>query len=347
IGHVGHVISGMFKVGDEVELKIDTDRRNLICGNHSATHLLQRALRMVLGGHVEQAGSDVDEARLRFDFTHFSAMTPSEIKQVEEIVNEQIAQGLEVHTDIMDVEEAKKTGAMALFGEKYAEKVRVVSMGDFSKELCGGTHVSNTNTISCFKIISENGISAGVRRIEALTSKGLLAYYADIEEKYNKLSQTAKVAPDMLETKIAQLIAENKQLASENEKLKAKMASDSLGNVMNQVVEVKGVKVLAASIDGAGMNELRTLSDDLRDKLGDGVIVLASAADGKVNLIAAATDSVQNKGVHAGNLIKEIAPIVGGGGGGRPSMAQAGGKNPEGIEEALKKAVEVITNQIK
>ncbi len=347
IGHVGHVISGMFKVGDEVELKIDINRRNLICGNHSATHLLQKALRIVLGNHVEQAGSDVDDNRLRFDFTHFSAMTPAEIKQVEQIVNDQIAEGLEVHTDVMDIEEAKKTGAMALFGEKYAEKVRVVSMGDFSKELCGGTHVSNTNTISCFKIISENGISAGVRRIEALTSKGLLAYYADIEEKYNKLSQTAKVAPDMLETKIAQLIAENKQLASENEKLKAKMASDSLGNVMNQVVEVKGVKVLAAAIDGAGMNELRNLSDDLRDKLGDGVIVLASAADGKVNLIAAATDSVQNMGVHAGNLIKEIAPIVGGGGGGRPSMAQAGGKNPEGIKEALEKAIEVISSQIK
>lgn len=347
IGHVGYVTSGMFKTGDKVTLSINKARRAATAKNHSATHLLQKALRMVLGNHVEQAGSYVDDARLRFDFTHFSAMTPDEIARVEQIVNDEIAADLAVSTEIMSIEDAKKSGAMALFGEKYGDSVRVVSMGDFSKELCGGTHVSNTGSIAAFKIISEAGVSAGVRRIEALTSKGLLAHYEEIERKYNALAALTKTAPDALEARITALLGEVKALSSENEKLKNEKAKDSLGDVMNSVVDIKGVKFLAAAVPGVEMNELRNLGDSLKEKLGEGVIVLASDAGGKVNLIAMASDEAMARGVHAGNLIREIAPLVGGGGGGRPNMAQAGGKNPAGISDALKKAAEAAQAQIK
>ena len=347
IGHVGHVTSGMFKTGDKVTLSINKARRAATAKNHSATHLLQKALRMVLGNHVEQAGSYVDDARLRFDFTHFSAMTPDEIARVEQIVNDEIAADLAVSTEIMSIEDAKKSGAMALFGEKYGDSVRVVSMGDFSKELCGGTHVSNTGSIAAFKIISEAGVSAGVRRIEALTSKGLLAHYEEIERKYNALAALTKTVPDALEARITALLGEVKALSSENEKLKNEKAKDSLGDVMNSVVDIKGVKFLAAAVPGVEMNELRNLGDSLKEKLGEGVIVLASDAGGKVNLIAMASDEAMARGVHAGNLIREIAPLVGGGGGGRPNMAQAGGKNPAGISDALKKAAEAALAQIK
>ena len=347
IGHVGHVTSGMFKTGDKVTLSINKARRAATAKNHSATHLLQKALRMVLGNHVEQAGSYVDDARLRFDFTHFSAMSPDEIARVEQIVNDEIAADLAVSTEIMSIEDAKKSGAMALFGEKYGDSVRVVSMGDFSKELCGGTHVSNTGSIAAFKIISEAGVSAGVRRIEALTSKGLLAHYEEIERKYNALAALTKTAPDALEARITALLGEVKALSSENEKLKNEKVKDSLGDVINSVVDIKGVKFLAAAVPGVEMNELRNLGDSLKEKLGEGVIVLASDAGGKVNLIAMASDEAMARGVHAGNLIREIAPLVGGGGGGRPNMAQAGGKNPAGISDALKKAAEAALAQIK
>ena len=346
IGHVGKVTAGMFKVGDKVTLTVDSAKRANTAKNHSATHLLQKALRLVLGNHVEQAGSDVDENRLRFDFTHFSALTADELAQVEAIVNEEIAADLPVVTDVMSIEDAKKSGAMALFGEKYGDSVRVVSMGDFSKELCGGTHVKNTGVIQCFKIVSETGVSAGVRRIEALTSSGLLAYYAQIEKKYNDLAALAKTTPDNLAGRVNALMAEVKELQSENEKLKAASAKDALGDVMSKVEEIGGIKVLAASVPGVDMNELRNLGDDLKAKLGDGVVVLASELDGKVNLIAMATDAAMAAGVHAGNLIKGIAPIVGGGGGGRPNMAQAGGKNPAGIDEAIAKASDIVKEQI-
>ena len=274
-------------------------------------------------------------------------MTPDEIARVEQIVNDEIAADLAVSTEIMSIEDAKKSGAMALFGEKYGDSVRVVSMGDFSKELCGGTHVSNTGSIAAFKIISEAGVSAGVRRIEALTSKGLLAHYEEIERKYNALAALTKTAPDALEARITALLGEVKALSSENEKLKNEKAKDSLGDVMNSVVDIKGVKFLAAAVPGVEMNELRNLGDSLKEKLGEGVIVLASDAGGKVNLIAMASDEAMARGVHAGNLIREIAPLVGGGGGGRPNMAQAGGKNPAGISDALKKAAEAALAQIK
>lgn len=345
IGHVGVVIKGMIKTGDQAELCVDAEKRALSARNHSATHLLQKALRTVLGTHVEQAGSSVNEDRLRFDFSHFSAMTAEELQKVEEIVNEQIVAGLPVKVENMPIEEARKTGAQALFGEKYGDVVRVVNMGDYSIEFCGGTHVKNTNEIMAFKILSESGVAAGVRRIEALTSKGLIRYYDNLEKKLNEAAKVLKATPDNLAEKIAHLTAENKALHSEVESLKSKLAQDAMGDVMDQVQEIKGVKLLAAEVDGVDMNGLRDLGDQLKEKLGEGVVVLASGNDGKVSLMVTATDAAMKQGAHAGNLVKAIAGLVGGGGGGRPNMAQAGGKNPAGIQEALKKAAEALEGQ--
>ena len=347
VGHVGKVVKGMFQNGETVTLKVNGQNRALTARNHSATHLLHKALRLVLGEHVEQAGSLVTKDRLRFDFTHFSAMTAEEIKKVEEIVNNEIKAGLEICTEVMNLEDAKKTGAMALFGEKYGESVRVVKMGDFSTELCGGTHAGNTNTIGSFKILSEAGIAAGVRRIEALTSDGLIAHYENVEKELHEAAQAAKANPADLTAKILSMMEEIKALHAENEKLKSKMAKEAMGDVMDQVKEVKGVKVLAVKADGVDMNGLRNLGDQLKEKLGEGVIVIASVLDGKVNLMATATDGAMKQGAHAGNLIKAIAGLVGGGGGGRPNMAQAGGKNPEGVAAALEKVIEVVEGQIK
>ena len=347
VGHVGKMVSGMFQNGETVTLKVNENNRALTARNHSATHLLHKALRVVLGEHIEQAGSLVSKDRLRFDFTHFSAMSAEEIKKVEELVNEAIHKNMEIHTDVMSLEDAKKTGAMALFGEKYGESVRVVKMGDFSTELCGGTHCDNTGSISSFKIISEAGIAAGVRRIEALTSDGLIAHYEQVENELHAAAAAAKATPADLTAKIASMMEEIKALHSENEKLKSKLAKEAMGDVMDQVKEVKGVKVLSVRADGVDMNGLRNLGDQLKEKLGEGVIVIASVLDGKVNLMATATDGAMKQGAHAGNLIKAIAGLVGGGGGGRPNMAQAGGKNPEGVAAALEKVAEVVSEQIK
>ena len=347
IGHIGVMTKGMIKDGDKVTLEVDAKKRALSARNHSATHLLQKALRTVLGTHVEQAGSSVNEDRLRFDFTHFSAMTAEELKKVEDIVNEQISKGLDVIVKNMPIEEAKKTGAQALFGEKYGDIVRVVNMSDFSIEFCGGTHVKNTSEIMAFKIISETGVAAGVRRIEALTSDGLMKYYAQIEETLNKAAHLMKTTPDNLADKITHMMAENKSLHGEVESLKSRMAQEAAGDGMDRVREVKGVKLLAAQRDGIDMNGLRDLGDQFKAKLGEGVVVLASANDGKVSLMVTATDGAMKQGAHAGNLVKGIAGCVGGGGGGRPNMAQAGGKNPAGIPDALEKAAEVLESQIK
>ena len=347
VGHIGKMIRGMIKSGDQAELMVDEKLRSQTCKNHSATHLLQKALRIVLGTHVEQAGSYQDNERTRFDFTHFQAMTADEIARVEQIVNDEIAAALPVETAVMSVDEAKKTGAMALFGEKYGEKVRVVSMGDFSKEFCGGTHVKNTSEITAFKIISESGVAAGVRRIEALTGENVFAYYKHMEEELNTAAKTVKATPANLVERLEHLMAEMKALQSENESLKSKAAKDALGDVMDQVTEIKGVKLLAASVDGVDMNGLRELGDQLKEKLGEGVVVLASANEGKVNLIAMATDGAMKQGAHAGNLIKAIAAKVGGGGGGRPNMAQAGGKNPAGIPDAIAEAKNALEGMLK
>lgn len=346
VGHIGTVTRGMIKVGDVASLSVDASKRADTCKNHSATHLLQKALRTVLGSHVEQAGSYVDGERLRFDFSHFSAMTPEELEKVEAIVNEKIAENILVDTQVMTMEEAKKTGAMALFGEKYGDTVRVVMMGDFSKEFCGGTHVKNTGAIGAFKILSESGVAAGVRRIEALTGNGVMKYYKEMEEKVYAVAKVLKAAPANVVEKAEHLAVENKALHSELESMKSKAARDALGDVMNQVTEVKGVKLLATKVSGVDMNGLRDLGDQLKEKLGEGVILLASDLDGKVNLVAMATEEAMAKGAHAGNLIKGIAALVGGGGGGRPNMAQAGGKNPGGIEEAIAQSKAVLEGQI-
>ena len=346
VGHIGKMVSGMIKTGDDVTLTVDVALREKTCKNHSATHLLQKALREVLGTHVEQAGSYQDAERTRFDFSHFQAMTAEELANVEAMVNAKIAENIAVVTDVMTADEAKKSGAMALFGEKYGEEVRVVSMGDFSKELCGGTHVKNTGEIVAFKILSESGVAAGVRRIEALTGENVFAYYKNVEAQLEEAAKAAKATPANLVEKIEHMMAEIKALSSEVESLKSKAAKEALGDVMDQVVDVKGVKLLATSVSGVDMNGLRDLGDQLKEKLGDGVVVLASEADGKVNLIAMATDAAMAKGAHAGNLIKAIAGKVGGGGGGRPNMAQAGGKNPAGIVDAIAEAKVALESQI-
>ena len=347
VAHIGKMTAGMIKTGDKVTLAVDAENRASTCRNHSATHLLQKALRDVLGSHVEQAGSYQDAERTRFDFSHFQAMTKEELDKVEEIVNAKISEEIDVVTNVMSIDEAKKSGAMALFGEKYGESVRVVSMGDFSKELCGGTHVKNTGEIRNFKIISENGVAAGTRRIEAITGNNVISYYKDVEKQLAEAAVAAKTTPASLTDKINHMMADMKALQSEIESLKSKAAKDALGDVMDQVIDVKGVKLLATKVSGVDMNGLRDLGDQLREKLSDGVIVIASDADGKVNLIAMATDEAMSKGAHAGNLIKGIAALVGGGGGGRPNMAQAGGKNPAGIDAAIAEAKNVLEGQIK
>ena len=346
IVHVGQMTSGELRVGDTVTLKVDADRRSAIARNHSATHLLQKALREVLGSHVEQAGSDVNPDRLRFDFTHFSAMTKEEIAKVEDIVNTKIAEAIPVVTEVMSLEEAKKTGAMALFGEKYGEKVRVVEMGDFSVELCGGTHVKNTSEIAAFKILSESGVAAGVRRIEALTSRAVFTYYDQVEQQLQEAATLAKCTPAGLTEKISHMLAEIRSLHAENESLKSKAAKDAMGDITDRMQQVGDLSFLAAAVPDVDMNGLRDLGDDLKAKMGEGVVVLASAKDGKVSLIAMATDGAVKKGAHAGNLIKGIAGLVGGGGGGRPNMAQAGGKKPDGIDAALAEAKTVLESQI-
>ena len=346
IAHIGQVIRGMFKTGDKVILKVDEENRMATCRNHSATHLLQKALREVLGTHVEQSGSYQDAGRTRFDFSHFKAMTPEEIKAVEKLVNEKIAESIPVDTKVMSIEEAKKSGAMALFGEKYGDEVRVVGMGDFSKEFCGGTHVKNTGMIGQFKIISENGVAAGIRRIEAITGNNVIKYYENLENTIAEAAKLLKASPDKLVEKAKHLMEELKSLQSENESLKNKAAKEALGDVMDKVVEIGGVKVLAVDIPDTDGNELRNLGDELKNKLGEGLIFLASAKDGKVNLVAMATDGAVKAGVHAGNLIKAVAPIVGGGGGGRPNMAQAGGKLPEKKADAVKAVVNEVKKQL-
>ncbi|MCR5404423.1 MAG: alanine--tRNA ligase [Butyrivibrio sp.] len=344
--HIGTVLEGSFKCGDTVTLKVDEENRAKTCRNHSATHLLQKALREVLGDHVEQAGSYQDPDKTRFDFSHHQAMTAEELSRVEDLVNEKIAEALPVVTEEMTMEEAKKTGAMALFGEKYGDRVRVVKMGDFSIELCGGTHVSNTSHVGIFKIVSESGVAAGVRRIEALTGSNARNYYKNVEDNLNNAAKLLKSNPSDISEHIRKLQDELKALRSENESLKSKEAQAALGDVSDQVKEVNGVKLLAAAVKGVDMNGLRDLGDQMKTKLGEGVVVLVSEADGKVSLVAMATDGAIKKGAHAGNLIKAVAPKVGGGGGGRPNMAQAGGKNPAGIADALKEAENVLGQQI-
>lgn len=346
IAHIGQVTRGMFTLGEQVELVVDEKNRKDICRNHSATHLLQKALREVLGTHVEQAGSYQDAYRTRFDFSHFQAMTPQELKEVEDLVNEKIQEELPVGTKIMSLEDARKSGAMALFGEKYGDEVRVVTMGDFSTELCGGTHVKNTVEICSFKIVSESGIAAGVRRIEALTGRNVRSYFTKIEQEMQKAAEKLKASPAELTDKITHLQEQLKKLQSENESLKRKEAQKSLGDLSETAKDVNGTKLIAASLKGVDMNGLRDLCDTMKQKEKNAVIVLVSDNGDKAQLVVMADAEAVKKGAHAGNLIKQIAPKIGGGGGGRPDMAQAGGKNPSGIADALKEAEAALSAQL-
>ncbi|WP_418700134.1 alanine--tRNA ligase [Anaerotignum sp.] len=346
IAHMGEVTEGLVQVGEMACASIDVELRMASSRNHSATHLLHKALRTVLGTHVEQAGSYVSADRLRFDFTHFAAMTADEIKEVERLVNDAIFASYDVHTDEMSIDEARNRGAMALFGEKYGEVVRVVDMGGYSIELCGGAHLKNTAQVGSFKILSENGVAAGVRRIEAVTGKEALKHYQAQEDEIKEICRLVKSTPDKLLSRLEQLLAEQKETAKELEKLKAKMAGGAADEMLSGKVEIGGVAVLAAEVKDMDGNALRTLGDQLKQKLGSGVVVLASGKDGKVNLMAMATDDVVKKGVHAGNIIKAAAAVCGGGGGGRPNMAQAGGKDASKIADALEKAKAVVAEQL-
>ena len=346
IAHMGEVTEGLVQVGEMACASIDVELRMASSRNHSATHLLHKALRTVLGTHVEQAGSYVSTERLRFDFTHFAAMTADEIKEVERLVNDAIFASYDVHTDEMSIDEARNRGAMALFGEKYGEVVRVVDMGGYSIELCGGAHLKNTAQVGSFKILSENGVAAGVRRIEAVTGKEALKHYQAQEDEIKEICRLVKSTPDKLLARLEQLLAEQKETAKELEKLKAKMAGGAADEMLNSKVEIGGVAVLAAEVKDMDGNALRTMGDQLKQKLGSGVVVLASGKDGKVNLMAMATDDVVKKGVHAGNIIKAAAAVCGGGGGGRPNMAQAGGKDASKIADALEKAKAVVAEQL-
>ena len=347
VGHVGVMTEGMLAVGETVTTKVAADARAATCKNHSATHLLQKALRTVLGSHVEQKGSLVTPNRLRFDFAHFQAMTADELAKVETLVNAQIAADLAVNTAEMTVDEAKKAGATALFGEKYGDTVRVVSMGDFSKELCGGTHVSHTGTITLFKILSEGGVAAGVRRIEALTGEGVLAYYAALEAKMSRIAATLRAKDNEIEDRVAHLQAQVKELSAENESLKNKLAQSAMGDVMSLVQEIGGVKVLATRVPDVDTAALRELGDQLRDKIGQGVVVLVTTFADKVSILATATADAVAAGVHAGNIVKTVSAVCDGKGGGRPDSAMAGGKDVSKADDVVAAVADTIAGMLK
>jgi alanyl-tRNA synthetase len=345
--HHGYVKKGTFKKNETVTAKIDVVRRSLIKGNHSATHLLQAALREVLGSHVKQAGSFVDAERLRFDFSHFEGMTADQIAKVEMIVNTRIWENLDVTAKEMKIEDALKTGAMAEFGEKYGEVVRVVAMGDFSREFCGGTHVDNTGKIGVFKILKESSPGAGTRRIEGVTLKGVGDRYSSLEEIVSTLAAEFNAPEKDLVAKIKDLMAENKFLQKEIQKAKSANLASNLDAMISSAVEISGIKVIAQSFDGASIDDLKVLADTVRNKVESCVVVFASSVDGKAALLVAAAKSALDKGADAGAVIKKIAPIVGGGGGGRKDMAQAGGKDPSKIKDAVEEGIAALKGLIK
>ncbi len=338
--HIGKVQSGSVQVNDGVTAAIDKDRRLATARNHTVTHLLHQALRNTLGDHVNQAGSLVSPERLRFDFTHFSAITSEQLSAIESEVNGKILENLPVVVAEMNVDEAKKSGAKALFGEKYGQTVRVVRAGEYSMELCGGTHLHATGEAGLIKILGESGIAAGVRRIEALTGLGAINYYRLKEDQLKLAAEAAKTGTDDLVRRIETLNDEVKSARKEIESVNTKILMDSLDSVVSGAGTVKGFKIVAAKLEGQDMNTLRTASDDLKNRIGSGVVILVSYKDDKVNLIVSATKDAVAAGIHSGNLVKEAAALCGGGGGGRPDMAQAGGKNPEGMDAALKAARE-------
>ncbi len=346
IGHVGEVVEGVIQKGQKATMIVDASSRLATARNHTATHLLQKALRNVLGTHVEQAGSLVDPEHLRFDFTHFEPMTKEELKQVESEVNEEVMAALPVTTRVMSLDDARKTGAMALFGEKYGSKVRVVSMGDYSIELCGGTHLTNTAQIGSFKILSEQGSAAGVRRITAVTGTGALAYYQKMEDELDQTASILKAKKEEVAKAALSQQEKIRQLQKEIDSLKDQMASSAASDVLSKAVDVKGVKVLASYEPDLDVASLKVLGDNLKEKLGDSVVILACGKD-KLVFVVMATDGAVKRGAHAGNIVREAAKCAGGNGGGRPNMAQAGGKDASKVQDALSKALETAKDLIK
>jgi alanyl-tRNA synthetase len=344
--HHGQVDEGVLKVGDQVTTEVDVDRRRATALNHSATHLLHAALREVLGSHVQQKGSLVDADRLRFDFSHFEAVTDAQLKQIEDIVNAQIRANSPVETEIMPIDEAKAKGAAALFGEKYDEVVRVLTMGHgFSIELCGGTHVTRTGDIGLMKIVSESGIASGVRRIEAVTGQAALRWFRDSEAVIGDLAAMVKGTRDSVVDKVRQLNERSRQLEKEIERLTAKLASARSDDLLNQVVEVNGIKVLAAQLEGVEAKSLRDSIDQLKNKLGSGVVILMTAQGDKVSVAAGVTKDLTDR-VKAGDLVRELAAQLGGKGGGRPDMAQGGGSDVQAMPAALKSVPDLVAQAL-
>ncbi len=346
VHHVVRVEEGTIKIGDEVKAKVDMVTRMSTARNHTATHLLHKALRDIVGEHVHQAGSLVTPDRLRFDFTHFEGLTKDQITQIEEKVNQQILMALDVRTFETSIEDAKKIGAQALFGEKYGDVVRVVKVGEYSTELCGGTHVSNSGEIGMFIMLSEAGVAAGVRRIEAITGMEAYKYVQKNQKTIQEIADTLKTQVQNVVERVADLVHETKEKDREINKLKSQLASNSTGDILDKATVVGGINVVVEVLENQEMDDLRKIGDVLKEKIGSGVIVLGSSNQDKVNFVAMATKDAVSKGVHAGNLVKEAAKIAGGGGGGRPDMAQAGGKNPEKMQEALDTVKEILINQL-
>lgn len=345
--HIVTVKKGVIKIGDIVEAKVDEIERINIARNHSVTHILHKVLKEVLGEHVNQAGSLVMPERLRFDFSHFEGLTENEVNIIEQKVNDIILQGLDVETLETSLEEARKLGVVALFDEKYGSVVRVVKIGEYSKELCGGTHVNNSSNIGLFKIISESGIASGVRRIEAITGQHVYKYLKNMESQIYEVAEILKTNKTDIIGKVKQLSEESRSLIKELDKLKSKFATSKLDDIVNEVIIVEGVNVIAKSVDGMDANNLRQLGDRIKNSMESVVLVLGTANDDKVNLIAMASNDLVSRGIHAGNIIREVAKITGGGGGGKPDMAQAGGKDPSKLQEALNKVKDLVKDQIK
>ena len=347
IKHIGFVKKGQIKVSDALESKVNKEVRMASARNHTATHLLHEALKEVLGDHVNQAGSLVTPERLRFDVTHFEPISKEELKAVEEKVNKAILDALEVNCEIMNINDAKEKGAMALFGEKYGNEVRVVSMGDYSVELCGGTHLTNTSQVGLFKILSEGGVAAGVRRIEAITGHAVYEYLTNRDNMINEVCSALKTKEDNLVQRANHLVEENKALAKELHETRTKLNLQSVDSLLDAKVEINGVNLLCAKFEDIDMNTLKETADTLRDKVGSGVVVLSNVADNKVNFVVTATQDVIEKGIHSGNIVREVAKIANGKGGGRPNMAQAGATDVSKVDEALSYASEVVKSQVK
>jgi alanyl-tRNA synthetase len=345
--HRGKVTNGILSEGQQVDVQVDRTRRMATCRNHSATHLLHKALKEVLGDHVNQAGSLVEPERLRFDFTHYTGIAPEELQKIEAMVNQAVLSNLTVETIESTVAEARALGATALFGEKYGERVRVVKMGDFSMELCGGTHLHSTAEVGLFKLLGESSVGSGLRRIEAVTGEGALRYIHAKEDQLETMARLVKAAPNELVHRVENLVQKLKDLETESEALQAKLARYQVQDLLNCARDIKGVKVLAGQVTAPDMDSLRGMVDLLRDKLGSGVIALGCIMGDRVSLVVAVTKDLLSSGLHAGKMIKEVAAVVGGSGGGRPDMAQAGGKEPARLGEALEKAYKIAEQQIK